>query len=380
MLPPRDLYLPVLPYRHNNKLYFPLCRTCTELHSSEECQHDEEDRYLSETWVTTELEEAIAHGYVVVELYEIWHWEERSKSLFSDYVNTILKVKMETSGWPANCQTEADKQEHIEHIFQVEGIHLDPSHIEFNPGKRYVAKLCLNSFWGKLAQKSNMTKSTLLPEPKEFFDLLTSDREKVDEILFLNDDIVEIQHTTEADFLEPLLCSNIVIAAFTTASARLKLYKALEVVGERILYMDTDSLVYISKPDKPEPEVGTALGELANELQDDKDYITEFVAAGAKNYGYKTHSGKTGLKVRGFTLNTMTRETLNLQSMINIVTQEPTRTVDVFMGTTIKRDKRAKSLHTIENTKQYQMVFDKWSIQHNSRMSIPFGYIPSHSE
>ena len=216
---------------------------------------------------------------------------------------------------------------------------------------------------------------------KNFFDLLTSDREKADEILFLNNDIAEIQHTIDKlIFLEPLPCSNVVIAAFTTASARLKLYKALEVVGVHILYMDTDSLVYISKPDKPEPEVGAALGELANELKDDKDYITEFVAAGAKNYGYKTHSGKTGLKVRGFTLNAMTRETLNLRSMIDIVTQEPTRKVDVFMGTTIKHDKRTKSLHTIENTKQYQMVFDKWSIQHNSRMSIPFGYIPSHPE
>ena len=59
MLPPRDLYHPVLPYRNNNKLYFPLCRTCTELHSSEKCQHDEEDRNLSGTWVNTELEEFI---------------------------------------------------------------------------------------------------------------------------------------------------------------------------------------------------------------------------------------------------------------------------------------------------------------------------------
>ena len=160
MLCPRHLYL-----------YFPLYCTCTELHSSEECQHDAEDRYQLGTWVTTELEEAIAHGYAIVEVYEIWHWEERSKSRFSNYVNTFLKVKMEASGWPANCQTEADKQEHIEHIFKVGPIS------EFNPGKRYVSKLCLNSFWGKFAQKSDMTKSSLLQEPKDFFVLLSSKRE-----------------------------------------------------------------------------------------------------------------------------------------------------------------------------------------------------------
>ena len=117
-------------------------------------------------------------------------------------------------GWPANCQTDADNQEHIEHMFQVEGIHLDPSQIEFNPGKRYVAKLCLNSIWGKFAQKSSMTQSSLLHEQKDFF-VLSSEREKADEILFLNDDIVEIRHTTEVDFLEPLPCSNILLNKMT---------------------------------------------------------------------------------------------------------------------------------------------------------------------
>ena len=142
--------------------------------------------------------------------------------------------------------------------------------------------------------------------------------------------------------------------------------------------MNTGSLAYILKPNNPEPEVGIALAELANELQDDKDQ-TEFVAAGSKNYGYKTHSRKTALKVRGFTLNTLT-DALSLQSIIDIVTKEPTSKVDVFMGKTNKHDKMRKSLHTIQNKKQYQMVFDKQSFQHNSQMSIPFGYIPSHPE
>ena len=44
------------------------------------------------------------------------------------------------------------------------------------------------------------------------------------------------------------------------------------------------------------------LGEFTNEL-DDGDHITEFVAAGPKNYAYNTFKGKQCCKVRRFTLN-----------------------------------------------------------------------------
>ena len=46
------------------------------------------------------------------------------------------------------------------------GIDLDPQSIECNPGKRFVAKLCLNSFWGKFAQKSDVTQAMVITDPK----------------------------------------------------------------------------------------------------------------------------------------------------------------------------------------------------------------------
>jgi hypothetical protein len=41
VLPPRDLFLPVLPYKSNGKLMFPLCRTCVETLNSDLCHHDD---------------------------------------------------------------------------------------------------------------------------------------------------------------------------------------------------------------------------------------------------------------------------------------------------------------------------------------------------
>ena len=41
---------------------------------------------------------------------------------------------------------------------------------------------------------------------------------------------------------------NIFVAAFTTAHAHLHLYKAIEKLNERMLYMDTDSMVFTQQP------------------------------------------------------------------------------------------------------------------------------------
>ena len=166
---------------------------------------------------------------------------------------------------------------------------LDPAKIEYNPGKRYVAKLYLNSFWGKFAKKSEVTQSDMIKDTKEFFRLLSSDTEKIHDVVFLNDEMVEICHATEGHFLQTLCTANTIIAAFTTATTRLRLLESLKVVGQRALYMDTDPIIYIAKEGYAYLTEGCSLGQLENEFKNDNEYITEFLAAGAKNYGYKTN-------------------------------------------------------------------------------------------
>ena len=56
VLPPRSLYHPVLPYRTQGKLMFPLCRTCADTLQQEPCCHNDSDRALHGTWVTLELQ------------------------------------------------------------------------------------------------------------------------------------------------------------------------------------------------------------------------------------------------------------------------------------------------------------------------------------
>ena len=71
---------------------------------------------------------------------------------------------------------------------------------------------------------------------------------------------------------------NVVIAAFTTCHARLRLYNVLDRLQERVLYFDTDSIIYVSKPGEWEPPTGDYLGDLTDEI-DPKDgqYIASFL-------------------------------------------------------------------------------------------------------
>jgi len=77
---------------------------------------------------------------------------------------------------------------------------------------------------------------------------------------------------------------------------------------------------------------GDYLGQLVSELKGD-DYITEYVSAGPKNYGYKTANGKVELKVKGFSLNCEGSDQLHYQLVRDNVISEirqPLK-VDKFM-------------------------------------------------
>ena len=155
-------------------------------------------------------------------------------------------------------------------------------------------------FIGKFAQRSNLTKTKMIHEPKEFFELLYSSKFEVCDARLVNDDVVEVQYRNVEEFAEQNNKVNVIIAAFTTAYARLKLYDLLDLLQERDLYYDTDSVIYVDEPGKPEPPLGNYLGDLTDELNG--DYITSFVSGGPKNYAYRTKKGKTDTKIRGITL------------------------------------------------------------------------------
>ena len=118
----------------------------------------------------------------------------------------------------------------------------------------------------------------------------------------VNEHMVEVHYQYQDEDIPVSPNLNVFVASFTTPRARERLYEAIQLLGERVLYFDTDSAIYVEEEDQLKPLLGDYLGEFTSELEDD-DYIEEFVSGGPKNYGYKTKKGKVECKVRGFRLN-----------------------------------------------------------------------------
>jgi G:T-mismatch repair DNA endonuclease (very short patch repair protein) len=296
ILPPRHLYHPVLPYRCNKKLLFCLCRTCAmEQNTTSVCKHQKvSERALIGTWVMDEVRLAVSKGYRVVEIYEVYEYEVTqydkqtgTGGLFVDYIDTFLKLKAEASGYPSWVRGPEDEERYVQSFKDSEGIELQKDAISPNPAKRALAKLCLNSMWGKLTERNNRTKSQMISEPQELYRFLSTPGIEVVSLMFPNDTVVWAFWRYVAEEKIPnLRHTNEVIGAYVTTGARIHLYKYLDRLGTRAIYTDTDSVVYIQDESQPRlVEVGDRLGDMTNELQPD-EFIQEFVSGGPKNYAY----------------------------------------------------------------------------------------------
>ena len=388
--PPYGLYHPVLPWRSRGKLTFPLCRTCVEEEMSKPlldrctvCPHTPEQRQMTGTWCTPELDEAVTQGYTIVKIHEVWHFPEnqRRTRLFAPYVNTWLKIKTEASGYPHWATTPADKATFRDNYLEREGIALDETQMVKNPGRKATAKLMLNSFWGKFGENLRKTSTQTITTPAHLYELITDPLKSVTSIRICSEDVLEVLYKVPDDECVENGKTNLFVAAFTTCHARLKLYSYLKVLGEQVLYFDTDSVIYAHQPGQPQVENGDYLGDLTDEL-DHGDHIVDFTSGGPKNYGYTTRQGKVECKVRGFTLsNVRGSQQLNYtilkQNVLDELTdplEDARRTVDVINPHFFTRNPATKQLKVGPRTKQYGLVFDKRVVDPVTFKSYPYGY------
>ncbi|VDI47708.1 Hypothetical predicted protein [Mytilus galloprovincialis] len=382
ILPPRGLYHPVLPYRCNKKLTFPLCRTCVEEENRNPCICSEEKRAFVGTYATPEVLLAVEKGYKILKIYEIWHFPETTKydkemksgGLFSDYVQLFLKIKQESSGFPKECKTEEQKQEYIRLYKENEGIHLDYDNIKENPGLRSLAKLCLNSFWGKFGQRLILKKHSYFheTESEKFFQVLSDPTKVVENFHIVSKDTIQLEWSQNSLFPPVDVKTNIFIAIFTTMWARLKLYSVLDLVGTDCLYYDTDSCVYLSRDGTKEPILGNYLGELTSEISPEEGHIVEFVCGGPKNYAYRTLTSET-CKVKGFTLNFVNSNIVNFDAIKSMIARDRSACKILTNPSKIIRLATHSKIYSREENKKYCITYNKRVLLDNYD-TIPYGY------
>jgi len=279
------------------------------------------------------LLKAIEKGYIIEEIYEVLNYPTTMNDLFAPYVYMWLKIKQQASGWPTSCKSDTDKHAYIMAYKDKYNIDLEPDKIEINPALRFIAKIMLNSFWGKLAQRPNMPKTEFISSYDHYISLRSDEAKEILSDVMVNEDLLLVSWKYVEDKLSKPKNYLASIAAFVTAYARLELYDKMDLIETNcpgsVLYHDTDSIIYIQKEGFPDVvKCGEYLGELTDEIS--KDYgegarCVKFASLGPKNYGYEVlkPNGETTatLKVKGICLNEQTLDVITFSKMLEMAEQ-----------------------------------------------------------
>ncbi|KAJ8956150.1 hypothetical protein NQ317_016679 [Molorchus minor] len=213
--------------------------------TQEECTHNDEEKALTGTWIIAEVLKAVEKGMM----------------------NKFIKIKQEASGLPWTCVSQEQKDHYIADFLSREDVTLEFTEIENIPELRPLAKLTL--------RLSEVLGSYLVClQFGIYVNALISIREETV--------VVNYEHREEAH--QSLSTVNVMIAAYVTAQARLKLYSYLEKLGERVLYYNTDSVIYVSRNNEFDIPIGEFIGDMTDELQSYgvSSHIMEFVSGELK--------------------------------------------------------------------------------------------------
>jgi hypothetical protein len=182
-------------------------------------------------------------------------------------------------------------------------------------------------------------------------------------------DMMLVNYQEKEEFIEDCPFGNVVLACFTTAHARLHLYETLQPIGERVLYFDTDSIIYQHDESQFNPTIVNSLGGWTDELEG--DHIVKYMSGGPKNYAYETQGGKSTCKVKGLTLNYRASQIVSpatLEKMLKCEEEEVHVRYPHFIQRTHQHNVR-----TVPLDKKYQIVYDKRQRVHHYN-TLPYGY------
>ena len=371
VIAPRKLYHAVLPQRikvdNYDKLIFTLCKTCTETRNQNKCEHSDNERSFIGTWTTNEVNLAIDKGYKVLRTYEVWHFDKSTDALFKGYIRRFMKIKLESSSYDFKT-----KEEEVNFKARIkDSLDIDIEKFEFNAGLRSISKLCLNSLWGTFGQKSNMSQTKYVKEVSEFYEILLDDKLDNIKFQFINDNMVQMTYNFKDQLVDNSKNTNVYIACFTTSHTRLKLYNKLDYLKEKVLYFDTDSIIYADDRTK-NIETGDMLDDMTDEISGKG--ISSFVSTGPKSYSFKYGNDEQKSAIKGFTLNHENNNLLNHDSLSKIVRKE-IREITIINENKITRKNRKIVNEYCE--KVFKFGYDKRvirQINENHVDTLPYGY------
>lgn len=164
----------------------------------------------------------------------------------------------------------------------------------------------------------------------------------------------------------------------------------METVGERLLYVDTDSNIFVHSPGDVVPPTGNFVGGLTSELKPGQ-FIRKFVSLGRmqqkfysrkktltflfpgpKSYAYQTNNLQTVCEVKGFTLGGHAEAIIKFESMLAMLNGSGPFVVPY--PNALVRNKRKYKINQVDQSKRFAMTYDK---RRNTEWeTLPYGNVP----
>jgi hypothetical protein len=211
----------------------------------------------------------------------------------------------------------------------------------------------------------------MIYQPKDLYEMLLNDQFIINDIHTLSDEVLQIFYTDKTDSHLGSRDTNVVLGAFVTCYGRMKLYHELDAMLERILYYDTDSVIFTHEEGQYEPELADYLGKFTSELASD-EHIIVMVSAGPKNYAFLTNLGNKTVKVKGMSLHFAAKNVLTFEKMVDVVKGLTTEDIMIEQLRFIKQKDKWK-IRTEEIKKRYRKVYGK-RILYEDFTTIPYGF------
>ena len=164
-----------------------------------------------------------------------------------------------------------------------------------------------------------MSQTKYITEVSKFYEILLDDKLDNINFQFIKDDMAQMTYNFKDQFVDNSKNTNIYIACFTTSHARLMVYNKLDYLKEKVLYFDTDSIIYADDGTK-HIETGDMLGDITDELSGKG--ITNFISTGPKLYSFKYGENEEQSAIKGFTLNHENSSILYHDSLSKIVKKQ----------------------------------------------------------
>uniref|UniRef100_A0A1I8HEI9 DNA-directed DNA polymerase n=1 Tax=Macrostomum lignano TaxID=282301 RepID=A0A1I8HEI9_9PLAT len=268
-------------------------------------------------------------------------------------------LKAESSGSPG--MAEDAKAAYMASFFEREGVRLEK--VEENPGLRFVAKIFLNSLWGKFCQRDDLTSTEIVDSYEAWLQRLTDPSIKVKSCEPIGESFMMLEYKPRFGGAgeRAFKYANVPIGVFTTSHARLRLYEALEGLGTR------GRIPLL--PGEYEPPGGSSLGQWTDEVPAGCRMV-QFTTGGPKLYRYVVEkpdgSLYSVLKCKGIRV---TPEISEREDELQEILRHG-GTVRLPQAQ-FRRDKASCTIRTLEMDKTFQRVMTKRVYGAASR---PYGF------